>query len=140
MADAAIEHADWVADWRPQRPRSTQAWADDAVLDEHGRAAVGDDDRRRGAGDVRQRDHDPHLGPRQGHRASTPTWDDDVCRLALDAMHRDLPMADRTPMWEEFKAHAPANFQFDPPFANAVAVAVDAPLIDQLVAWTGRQP
>jgi hypothetical protein len=30
--------------------------------------------------------------------------------------------------------------QFDPPFANAVAVSTDAPLIDQLVGWTGRQP
>ena len=69
-----------------------------------------------------------------------PEWDDAVCQLALDAMHRDLPMADRTPMWEAFKATAPANFQFDPPFANAVAVGADAPLIDQLVAWTGRQP
>ena len=44
------------------------------------------------------------------------------------------------PMWEAFKATAPANIQFDPPFANAVAVGADAPLIDQLVAWTGRQP
>jgi uncharacterized protein (TIGR03086 family) len=69
-----------------------------------------------------------------------PKWDDDVCRLSLDTMHRDLPMADRTPMWEAFKAAAPANMQFDPPFANAVAVGTDAPLIDQLVAWTGRQP
>jgi hypothetical protein len=34
----------------------------------------------------------------------------------------------------------PANMQFDAPFANAVAVSTDAPLIDQLVAWTGRQP
>ena len=43
---------------------------------------------------------------------TTHTWDvakrpvntrveDAVCQLALDAMHRDLPMADRTPMWEE---------------------------------------
>jgi len=69
-----------------------------------------------------------------------PVWDDEVCRLGLAAMHRDLPMADRTPMWEAFRAHAPANLQFDPPFANAVAVPADAPLIDQLVAWTGRQP
>jgi hypothetical protein len=30
--------------------------------------------------------------------------------------------------------------QFDPPFANAVAVGHEAPLIDQLVAWTGRRP
>jgi len=81
---------------------------------------------------------EPQAG-RQRHR-QRPEWDDDVCRLALDAMHRDLPMADRAPMWEEFKAHAPANFQFDAPFANAVAVSVDAPLIDQLVGWTGRQP
>ena len=67
----------------------------------------------------------------------SPKWDDAVCQLSLDTMHRDLPMADRTPMWEAFKATMPANMQFDAPFANAVAVGTDAPLIDQLVAWTG---
>jgi uncharacterized protein (TIGR03086 family) len=67
-------------------------------------------------------------------------WDDDVCRVALAAMHRDLPMADRTPMWEAFRSTMPANAQFDPPFANAVAVGPGATLIEQLVAWLGRRP
>ena len=67
-------------------------------------------------------------------------WDDEVCRLSLETMHRELPLADRSPIWEAFRANAPANIQFDAPFANAVAIGTDAPLIDQLVAWTGRQP
>jgi uncharacterized protein (TIGR03086 family) len=69
-----------------------------------------------------------------------PKWDNEVCRLSLDTMRLHLPMADRTPMWEAFKASVPTNMQFDPPFANAVAVSEDAALIDQLMAWTGRQP
>jgi uncharacterized protein (TIGR03086 family) len=67
-------------------------------------------------------------------------WDDAVVALALSSMHRDLPMADRGPMWEAFRSTMPADVRFDPPFANAVAVASDAPLIDQLVSWLGRKP
>jgi uncharacterized protein (TIGR03086 family) len=67
-------------------------------------------------------------------------WDDDVLRVALATMQRDLPMADRTSMWEAFRANIPADVRFDPPFANAVNVSTDAPLIDRLVAWLGRQP
>ena len=71
---------------------------------------------------------DPDVG-----RCRVPAWRSRRCTAICR-----WPTA--TPMWEAFKAHAPANFQFDPPFANAVAVPVDAPLIDQLVGWTGRQP
>ena len=139
MADAVIEHDDWVADWKAAAAKVDAAWADDAKLESTvvlpwatmtGAEMLG----------MYVSEITTHTWDVAKATGQDPEWDDAVCRLALDAMHRDLPMADRTPMWDEFKAHAPANFQFDPPFANAVAVPVDAPLIDQLVGWTGRQP
>ena len=139
MAAAVTEHDDWVADWKSAAAEVDAAWADDDKL---GSTVVLPWATMTGAemlgmyvSEITTHTWDIAKATRQ-----TPAWDDDVCRLALDSMHRDLPMADRTPMWNEFKAHAPSNFQFDAPFANAVAVPVDAPLIDQLVGWTGRQP
>lgn len=51
-----------------------------------------------------------------------PAWDPKVVGLAFDGI-RFLPATDRGPC-----------------FADAVAVADDAPLIDRLVAWNGRRP
>ncbi len=69
-----------------------------------------------------------------------PEWNDRVIEVSLAAMHAELPMADRTEMWENLAASLPPGVPFSPPFASAVAVADDAPLIDQLVAWNGRTP
>jgi uncharacterized protein (TIGR03086 family) len=139
MADAVIEHDDYAADWIAAAALVEEAWSDDATLSH---TVVLPWATMSGAAVLAMyvseiTTHTWDVAIATGQR---PAWDDDVCRLALDAMRRDLPMADRTPMWEQFKAHAPANFEFDPPFANAIAVGADAPLIDQLVAWTGRQP
>lgn len=139
MADAVIEHDDWVGDWEAAAAEVDAAWADAAKLESTvvlpwatmtGAEMLG----------MYVSEITTHTWDVAKATGQDPEWNDAVCRLALDSMHRDLPMADRTPMWEEFTANAPANFQFDAPFANAVAVAVDAPLIDQLVGWTGRQP
>ena len=139
MADAVVEHDDWVGDWKAAATEVDAAWADDAKLESTvvlpwatmtGAEMLG----------MYVSEITTHTWDVATATGQHPEWNDAVCRLALDSMHRDLPMADRAPMWDEFKAHAPANFQFDAPFANAVAVPVDAPLIDQLVGWTGRQP
>ena len=139
MADAVVEHDDWVGDWKAAATEVDAAWADDAKLESTvvlpwatmtGAEMLG----------MYVSEITTHTWDVATATGQHPEWNDAVCRLALDSMHRDLPMADRAPMWDEFKAHAPANFQFDAPFANAVAVPLDAPLIDQLVGWTGRQP
>lgn len=56
----------------------------------------------------------------------TVQWDDDVCRLSMGAMQIALPPD--LPRDEEL------------PFGTLVHVGADSPLIDQLVAWTGRTP
>ena len=55
----------------------------------------------------------------------TPAFDETVLTGAFAAIRSKLPMAQRPPVV---------------PFADAVPVPDDAPLIDRLVAWQGRDP
>jgi uncharacterized protein (TIGR03086 family) len=54
-----------------------------------------------------------------------PAWDERLLADAVTAMHGKLPMAERGP---------------GIPFADAVPVPGDAPAIDRLVGWQGRDP
>jgi uncharacterized protein (TIGR03086 family) len=56
----------------------------------------------------------------------TVQWNADVCRLSMGAMQMALP------------ADLPRDAEL--PFGPLVHIGADAPLIDQLVAWTGRTP
>lgn len=69
-----------------------------------------------------------------------PEWDPDVLEVASVAIHQQLPVADRRPMWEAIAATLPEGVEWRDPFGNAVDVPDDAPAIDRLVAWNGRQP
>ncbi len=67
-----------------------------------------------------------------------PDWDDTVVTAALAA--RDfLPAENRRALFEEISA-AMGLDEVAIPFAEAVPVADDAPAIDRLVAWNGRDP
>lgn len=69
------------------------------------------------------------------------SWSDDTVAVALAVMHKQLPMADRTPIWTALAAamgESPESF--DAPYANAVPVADDATPLAQLLAWCGRRP
>lgn len=67
-------------------------------------------------------------------------WDDGALACSWEAINFQLPEADRTPQWDAAKAYLPPDVPWEDPFANAVDVADDAPLIDKLVAWNGRTP
>jgi uncharacterized protein (TIGR03086 family) len=69
-----------------------------------------------------------------------PRWDDAVVGTALDAMRRDLPVEGRREMIEEAMRNMPPGTPRVFPFADAVPVPEDAPLIDRLAGWTGRDP
>lgn len=139
LGDPVVEHVDWAADWLTAADAVDDVWSDDALLATTvvlpWATMTGADVLAMYVSEITTHTWDVATATGQ-----QPRWEDAVCQLALDTMRRDLPMADRTPMWDAFRATAPANLQFDAPFANAVAVSSDAPLIDQLVAWTGRQP
>jgi uncharacterized protein (TIGR03086 family) len=75
---------------------------------------------------------------------ATPVWDDDVVAAAYEAISSGLPAEGRLEMFEKVRenmdtSRLPEGFG-GAPFAEAVAVAADAPLIDRLVAYTGRRP
>jgi uncharacterized protein (TIGR03086 family) len=70
-----------------------------------------------------------------------PTWDDDtVLRPALAALQAALPDQGRAERFEEARRNAPPEWNdFPDPFAAASDPGPGAPLIDQLVAWSGRK-
>lgn len=68
-------------------------------------------------------------------------WDDAVVLAGYGCIRAMLPDAERAPIFEAMRATMPPEMQnFPAPYADAVAVPSDAPWIDQLVAWSGRQP
>ncbi|MGZ4727390.1 MAG: TIGR03086 family metal-binding protein [Acidimicrobiales bacterium] len=70
-----------------------------------------------------------------------PAWDDQVVAVGYGAITRGLPASGRLAMFEAFASRMPAEARpTSPPFGEAVEVPADAPAIDRLVAWTGRQP
>jgi uncharacterized protein (TIGR03086 family) len=104
--------------------RMGEVWADDAVLDRPlrlpfgtlpGAAALASY-----AGEITTHTWDVAVATGQ-----VPEWDPDVLAVAVTAIQEKLPSAERGPQI---------------PFADAVPVAADASLIDQLVAWQGRDP
>ncbi|HEY7625678.1 MAG TPA: TIGR03086 family metal-binding protein [Ilumatobacteraceae bacterium] len=139
LGDGPAERSDWATAWSAGMGDVALSMADDSVLDKTivlpWATLTGAEMLATYTAEITA--HTWDLAQATGQCAE---WCDEVCRLALAAMHRDLPMEDRTPMWEAFRATMPADMRFDPPFANATAVAADAPLIDQLVAWLGRKP
>ncbi len=67
-----------------------------------------------------------------------PAWDDSVVAAALGAQGF-LPAENRLALFEEISASIGLD-EVAVPFAEAIAVADDAPAIDRLVAFTGRDP
>jgi uncharacterized protein (TIGR03086 family) len=135
----AADSDDWLADWKAGAEAAQTAWFDDAALT---REVVAPWATMPGAAMLATYINEltVHAWDLATATEQNGAWDDSVCTLALHAMRHSLPMADRTPMWEAFAANLPEGAEMAPPFANAVDVPADAPLIDQVVAWSGRQP
>ena len=68
-----------------------------------------------------------------------PDWDDTVVDAALEAARRILPAENRRALYEEIAA-ARGLDEVGIPFAEAIPIPDDAPAIDRLVAWNGRDP
>jgi uncharacterized protein (TIGR03086 family) len=70
-----------------------------------------------------------------------PAWDAEVVALSLDGMREILPAEGRREMFDAMRSTMPEEMRGAPdPYASAVPVSADAPWIDQLVAYVGRQP
>ncbi|HZQ57639.1 MAG TPA: TIGR03086 family metal-binding protein [Acidimicrobiales bacterium] len=129
----------WAEAYRAAAADNLSAWADDASLDRKvtlpWTEMTGADTLRTYTSEVTV--HTWDLAHATGQR---PAWDDTVVAEALAAMQHELPAEGRREMLEESLRHLPPGTPASFPFAEAVAVPADAPLIEQLVAWTGRDP
>jgi uncharacterized protein (TIGR03086 family) len=71
----------------------------------------------------------------------SPEWDTDALEAAFASIRMGLPAEGRVESFEAARQNMPEGMEdFTPPFAAAVEVPDDAPLIDRLVAWNGRDP
>ena len=129
----------WLVAWADASQRVTEAWADDASLvrvvhlpwaQESGALTLASY-----CNEITV--HTWDLATATGQH---PAWDDEVVATAWDSF-RGMPGEGRAEMFAEVKAGMPEEYRSSPdPWSDAVPVADDAPLIDRLVAWNGRQP
>jgi uncharacterized protein (TIGR03086 family) len=129
----------WAGAWQVAAADNLAAWADEAALDRKvtlpWTEMTGADVLRTYTSEVTV--HTWDLARATGQR---PEWDDAVVAEALAAMQRELPAEGRKEAIEAAFTHLPPGTPVSYPFAEAVAVPAGAPLIDRLVAWTGRRP
>jgi uncharacterized protein (TIGR03086 family) len=120
----AVADGGWPDALRSAAGELAAVWADDAVLDAvlrlpfgtlPGRAALAT-----WVGEITTHTWDLAVATGQ-----SPAWDDAVVLAGLAAIHGKLPAAGRGP---------------GIPFADAVPVPDDAPPVERLVAWQGRDP
>ncbi|MGE0880784.1 MAG: TIGR03086 family metal-binding protein [Acidimicrobiia bacterium] len=67
-------------------------------------------------------------------------FDDRVLTVALDAYRSLLPPTGRAAIFDEVIRTMPPDARGTHPFKEAVPVSADAPLIDQVIAYVGRDP
>ena len=69
-------------------------------------------------------------------------WDDELLAVVEHVGHGMLPGEGRAEMFEAVRAKMPPELARDVtrPFGDVVPVRADAPVIDRIVAWHGRQP
>lgn len=127
----------WHANWLRSTEHVAAAWADPAKLDEIMTLpwASGPGSALLGTYIAELTVHTWDLARALGRDVS---WDADVLAAALAAYHGVLPEPNRDDRFAGMREFMPAGWQ--PPFRNAVEVPADAPTIDRIVAWTGRQP
>lgn len=129
----------WLPRWREAAHEVRAAWTDDGLLTREVRLPwdVDRGDRVLGIYTNEVVVHTWDLARATGQQ---PAWDDDVLEAAFAAMRRAMPAEGRAELYEELIATLPPEVGWEAPFAAAVEVPDDAPLIDRLVAWNGRTP
>jgi uncharacterized protein (TIGR03086 family) len=127
----------WVEAWERAGGRATAAWNDDAVLERPMTLPWIE-----GSGAEILTSYFSELTVHTWDLATAtgqqPDWDDTVVGAALDA-RQILPAENRLALFEEISA-AMGIEEVAVPFGEAVPIPDDAPAIDRLVAWNGRDP
>jgi uncharacterized protein (TIGR03086 family) len=128
---------DWSDAWATSGTHAADAWRDDAVLERPMALPW-----IQGTGEEVLTSYFSELTVHTWDLAvatgQQPHWDDTVVTAALEA-RQILPAKNRRAVFEEISA-AMGLDEVAIPFAEAVPVQGDAPAIDRLVAWNGRDP
>lgn len=137
VAEAPAADDGWSDAWTASAHRVAEAWRDDAVLEQPMALPW-----IQGSGAEILASYLSELTVHTWDLASAtgqqPDWDDTVVAAALAACDF-IPAENRRALFEEISA-AMGLDEVAMPFAEAVPVADDAPAIDRLVAWNGRDP
>jgi uncharacterized protein (TIGR03086 family) len=138
VSDTPVADDRWPDAWREAGRRTADAWSDDAVL-ERPMALPWIE----GSGAEVLASYFSELTVHTWDLATAtgqqPDWDDAVVAAAFDAARRILPAENRRALYEQVSA-ARGFDEVAVPFAEAVPISDDAPAIDRLVAWNGRDP
>lgn len=137
MAETPVADDRWSETWMESAGRAAEAWADDALLETPMTLpwieASGAEVLATYLSELTV--HTWDLATATGQQ---PNWDDTVVTAALGS-RQILPAENRRALYEEISASMGLD-EVAAPFAEAVAVDDDAPAIDRLVAWNGRNP
>jgi len=127
----------WSDTWAAAGARAAAGWSDDAVLE---RAMALPWIQGTGAEILTSyfSELTVHTWDLAQATGQHPHWDDTVVTAALEA-RKILPAEDRRALFEQISAASGLD-EVAIPFGEAVTVAADAPAIDRLVAWNGRDP
>ena len=137
VIDTHAPDDDWSAAWAKSGTDAADAWRDDAALERPMALPW-----IQGSGaDVLTSyfsELTVHTWDLAAATGQHPHWDDTVVTAALEA-RQILPADNRRALFEEISAALGLD-EVAIPFAEAVPVPGDAPAIDRLVAWNGRDP
>jgi len=130
----------WNETWMAAEHRVMAAWTDDETLDRlmvlpwaqvPGRAMLG----------IYTSELTVHTWDLATATGQLVIWNDRVLHTSLAAARAALPNGDREAGFAAMAAKLPPHMaSHTRPFGNPIDPAHDAPLIDQLVAWYGRNP
>ena len=137
VAEISVPDDRWTKAWQQAGQRAAQAWTDDAALE---RPMVLPWIEGSGAEVLTSyfSELTVHTWDLATATGQQPDWDDTVVAAALGATPI-LPAENRRAVFEEI-SQAMGLDEVALPFAEAVQVPDDAPAIDRLVAWNGRDP
>ena len=128
----------WADAWKESGRRATDVWTDDAVLERPMALPW-----IQGSGAEVLATYISELTVHTWDLATAtgqkPEWDDTVVTAALEAARQILPAENRRALYEEIST-AMGLDEVAVPFAEAVPIPDDAPAINRLVAWNGRDP
>jgi len=127
----------WIDVWNAAADSAVDAWSDDATL---GRPMALP--WVQGLGGELLASYLPELTVHTWDLAvatgQQPEWDDAVLKTALVSSDY-LPAENRLALFEEISANMGLD-EVAVPFAEAIEMPANAPAIDRLVAWNGRDP